>query len=134
MQWGSIRIKDITKVAGICGILIPIVIFTGIGLAMVYSPWFEWTNHALSDLGVEGVSAFFFNNAMILGGVLTFMFSLGLMRFLSNKTGAYLLCASSLALIGIGLIPETIFYLHFFYIKFILYTVDIVIYNHWTNN
>jgi len=129
MQWGSIRIQNITKIAGICGILIPIVIFTGIALAMIHSPWFEWTEHALSDLGIDGISAFFFNNGMIIGGILTFIFSLGLMRFLSNKTGAYILCASSLALIGIGLIPETIFYLHFFTSSsfFILLTLSFLI-------
>jgi hypothetical membrane protein len=51
---------------------------------------------------------------MILGGVLTFIFSLGLLRVLSNKAGAYLLMASSFALIGIGVFPETVYVLHFF--------------------
>ncbi len=129
MQWGSIRIKNITKIAGICGILIPVVIFTCIALAMAHSPWFEWTKHALSDLGIEGISAFFFNYGMILGGILVFIFSIGLMRFLSNKTGAYILCASSLALIGIGLIPETTFFLHFFTSTsfFVLLTLSFII-------
>ena len=129
MQWGSIRTKNITKIAGICGILIPIVIFACIALAMAHSPWFEWTEHALSDLGIEGISAFFFNYGMMIGGILIFVFSLGLIRFLSNKTGAYILCASSLALIGIGLIPETIFYLHFFISAsfFILLTLSFII-------
>jgi len=131
MQWGSLRIRNITKIAGICGILIPVVIFTCIGLAMAHSPWFVWTQHALSDLGIDGVSAFFFNNGMIIGGILTFIFSLGLIRFLSNKTGAYILSASALALIGIGLIPETekLFFLHFFTSTsfFILLTLSFII-------
>lgn len=104
---------NITKIAGICGILIPIVIFSFIGLAISSSPWFRWTQHALSDLGVEGISAIFFNSGMILGGILAFIFSLGLIKILSKRTGAYLFSLSSLSLIGIGLFPETIDIAHF---------------------
>jgi len=103
---------EITKIAGFCGILIPIVIFTFIGLAISQSPWFRWTDHALSDLGVEGISAFLFNNGIILSGILAFVFSLGLIKELSNKAGAYLFSLSSLALIGIGIWPENIDTLH----------------------
>ena len=104
--------SSIIKIAGICGIMIPIVIFTCIGLAMTESPWFSWTQHALSDLGIEGISAIYFNFGMILGGIFAFIFSLGLIKLLSNKTGAYLLSLSSLALIGIGLFPETVYVPH----------------------
>ena len=103
----------ITSIAGICGILIPIVVFICIGLAMFHSPWFRWTKHALSDLGVEGTSAIFFNSGMIIGGILAFVFSLGLIKILQNKIGAYTLCLSSVALIGIGIFPETVYTLHF---------------------
>jgi hypothetical membrane protein len=103
----------ITRVAGICGILIPIVIFISLSLAMSDSPWFRWTHNALSDLGVEGLSAFFFNNGIILGGLLAFVFSIGLAKRLSKKTGAYILAASSLGLIGAGLFPKTVFILHY---------------------
>lgn len=103
----------ITRITGICGILIPIVVFLCIGIAMSYSPWFNWTEHALSDLGVEGISAIFFNSGMIIGGILTFGFSLGMIRLMENKIGAYTLSISSIALIGIGIFPETIFTIHF---------------------
>jgi len=103
----------IIRVAGICGILIPIVVFTCIGLAITQSPWFRWTQHALSNLGVEGISAAFFNSGMILSGILAFIFSLGLIKILSNKIGAYLLCLSSLALFGVGLFPVTVYIPHF---------------------
>lgn len=106
--------NSLTKIAGVCGIFIPVVIFTCLGLAIGSSPWFTWTHHALSDLGVEGNSAGFFNIGMIIGGVLIFVFSLGLIKVLAHKIGAYLLCLSSLALVGIGLFPETIASLHFF--------------------
>jgi len=108
------RQSGITRIAGICGILIPVVIFTCLGLSLVSSPWFIWTQHALSDLGIQQNTAVVFNNGLILGGILALIFSLGLITILSNKIGAYLLALSSLALIGIGLFPETIFVLHFF--------------------
>jgi hypothetical membrane protein len=107
------RQSGITRVAGICGILIPVVMFTCLGLSIASSPWFTWTQHALSDLGIQKNTAILFNNGMILGGILTLIFSLGLIKILSNKTGAYLLALSSVALIGIGLFPETIFTIHF---------------------
>ena len=60
--------------AGICGMLSPIVIFTFLGLSLSQAPWFQWTQHALSNLGIKGVSAIFFNSGFILGGILTFIF------------------------------------------------------------
>jgi hypothetical membrane protein len=107
------RRSGITRVAGVCGILIPIVIFACLGLAIAGSPWFTWTQHALSDLGISENTAVLFNYGMVLGGIFTFIFSLGLRKVLSNKIGASLLSVSSFALIGIGLFPETVFVLHF---------------------
>ena len=118
-----------TRIAGICGILLPFVIFTSIGLSIVSSPWFAWTQHALSDLGIRQNTAILFNIGIILGGVLALIFSLGLMKLLSNKIGPRILAFSSCALIGIGLFPETIFTLHFITSAFffILLTVALLI-------
>lgn len=106
----KLRIK---KLAGICGVFVPIVIFISIWLAILEAPWFRWTHNALSDRGVEGASAVFFNNGIILGGLLAVIFSLGLAKTLSNKIGPYLLAISSLALIAAGLFPQTVFTLHY---------------------
>ncbi len=108
-----INIIDTTKLAGLCGILTPFIFLISILIAMLYSPWFKWTNNALSDLGAEGISAFFLNNGLIFAGVLGFIFSIGLIKILSIKIGGYLLAISSLSLIGVGLFPITIFNLHF---------------------
>jgi len=104
---------NITRLAGVCGILIPVVIFLCISLAMTDAPWFEWTQHALSDLGIGGISAFFFNNGLIIGGILVLIFSIGLAKSFTKKTGAYILAISAIGLIGAGLFPKTIFELHF---------------------
>lgn len=104
---------NIVRIAGICGVLLPIVMFSCLGLSIASSPWFTWTDHALSDLGVQENTAVLFNYGMILGGVLTFVFSLGLRKVFSNKTGVYLLMVSSWAMIGIGVFPQSLFVLHF---------------------
>lgn len=104
----------ITRIAGICGILVPVVVFTGLALALAQSPWFGWANNALSDLGVRDNVAAIFNNGILLGGIFAFIFSVGLAKILSKKIGAYALAISSLALVGVGLFPETIFTLHYF--------------------
>ena len=106
------RSQIIMKLAGLCGILAALFVFGGIGGAMAHAPWFDWTQHALSDLGVLSGLSTFFNSGMVLAGVCFFVFSLGLTTLLSKKLGGYLLCISSLALISIGLFPETIYAVH----------------------
>jgi hypothetical membrane protein len=112
-QYLQRRNLAIIRVAGICGILLPFVVFATLGFSIALSPWFTWTQHAISDLGIQQNTAMIFNNGIIFGGILTLIFSFGLMKILSKKIGAYLLFVSALALIGIGLFPETIFTLHF---------------------
>ena len=125
------QIKNIRliKITALSGIMTPIIIFTSIFFAISVAPWFEWTNNALSNLGVEGLSAFFFNSGLILGGFLILIFSLCLLRLLKNKIGAYLLFGSSFSLMGIGIFPETIFLLHYFTSAafFILITITMLI-------
>ena len=41
----------IIKLSGICGIMLPIVIISGLLLALPRAPWFSWTENAISDLG-----------------------------------------------------------------------------------
>ena len=131
MRLRKIEYASMTRIAGICGILLPIVVFTSIVLALSRSPWFDWTHHALSDMGVETVTASIFNNGMVLGGILIFVFSLGMMKSLSNKTGPCLLCISSFALIGIGVFPEyeEIFIIHFITSAsfFVLLTISLLV-------
>ncbi|MEW6592648.1 MAG: DUF998 domain-containing protein [Candidatus Hadarchaeota archaeon] len=72
-------------------------------------PNFSWTNNVLSDLGV-GATASTFNSALMAGGALALVFSVGL--FLANKgalwkVGVVLLLIDAVMLFGIGLFPET---------------------------
>jgi len=114
MQQKSIFTKyNIIRIAGVCGVLLPIVMFGCLGLSIATSPWFTWTDHALSDFGVQQTTAALFNNGMIIGGFLAFVFSLGLRKVLSSKIGASLLMVSALAMIGIGVFPQSLFVMHF---------------------
>ena len=119
----------ITKLAGLCGILIPFVFLISILIAMINSPWFKWTNNALSDMGAEGLSAFFFNNGLIFAGLLALIFSIGLIKILSIRIGGYIIAISSLSLIGVGIFPITIFDLHYIVsaIFFITLTIGLLI-------
>jgi len=125
----SIKKSGTTNISGLCGIFMPFAFLISILIAMLHSPWFKWTNNALSDLGAEGVSAFFFNNGLIIAGLLAFIFSLGLIKILSIKIGGYIIALGSLALIGIGIFPITIFNLHYIAsaIFFISLTIGLLI-------
>jgi len=69
------------KLAELCGVIGPIIALAFIAFAIAYSPWFNWYTNALSDLGV-GEAALIFNLGLIVGGVLTTIFAIGMMQIL----------------------------------------------------
>lgn len=110
---------DWLKASGISGILAPLVAFTFILLAIVYSPQFSWTENALSDLGVvEGVTAVLFNSGLIISGILAILFACGLFVFLGNRTlgriGAFIFTLAALALVAIGNFTENFGRIHYY--------------------
>ena len=42
-----------TRVAGLLGVLAPIFTLTLIFVSVALSPWFDWRNNALSDMGIS---------------------------------------------------------------------------------
>lgn len=106
------------KISGICGIITPIITLTLISLAIGSYPPFSWTENALSDLGVqEGITAILFNSSLIIGGILTLIFALGLFLYLHNmlgKIGAFTFILDAFALSTIGVFPENIKSVHFY--------------------
>lgn len=113
---------NLLKAAGICGILAPIIGLSCIGLAILYSPWFSWTDNWLSDLGgfpgdepawaAHGISSILFNAGLIVAGILGIFFALGLRKSgIFNTTlgnaGTISLLLDTCALIGVGIFPET---------------------------
>jgi hypothetical membrane protein len=109
--------KKILRLAGVCGMVIPLVAFSCIFLAISLSPWFSWSANALSDLGV-GEAAVIFNSGLIAAGALSMVLSAGLWVAFSGqvfgRAGAVLLLASSLALSCIGVFSEAAPTIHMF--------------------
>jgi hypothetical membrane protein len=107
------------RMLGTCGFLAPVLAFAFILLAVASHPQFSWLDDALSDLGVvSGVTAVLFNSGLIVSGVLCFIFAAGLFVFLGERalgrTGAFVLVLASLALVAIGVFPESVRSVHYF--------------------
>jgi len=105
------------KIAGLCGVAEPFVAVIFLLLAISISPWFSWTDNALSDLGVQGRAAIIFNSALIVGGLLTVVFATGLAKTLRSglsRIGALILLLDGVSLSAIGIFPETFRELHLF--------------------
>ena len=115
------------RIAGLCGVLSPVIAFSCIGLAIFYSPWFSWTQSWLSDLGgtvgetpvwaARGIASIFFNTGLIVAGVLGILLVLGIIKsgvlgIRPGRLGALLLILDMCALCAIGVFPETTGNLH----------------------
>jgi len=103
--------KSFIRLAGIFGIISPILTFMLISLAISQAgSWFVWTERALSDLGVHAESALLFNSGLIIGGILNIIFALAVIRSYGNQTvgrsGAFFLLLSGIFLTSIGVFPE----------------------------
>lgn len=105
------------RLMGICGVLVPIVAFSCIGISIALSPWFTWRENALSDLGALSSPVWpIFDFGLIVSGALAVAFSYGLIGRLEERLGKaggviVLLGSASLALIGV--FPEDFGFVHF---------------------
>ena len=93
------------RLGGLCGILGSVLSLVMVFAATVISPWFRWDTNTLSELGVGEVSLVF-NSAVVIGGVLNFIFALGVRKYLSERRvvriGAVLIMLSSVCLAFVG--------------------------------
>ncbi len=102
----------------LCGIFAPIIAFICIFSAVASWSAFSWTNNALSDLGVQaGVTAPIFNSGLVLTGLLSIVFSFGLLHLLDNrlsgKIGVAVFATACVALVCIGIFNESFSPTHF---------------------
>ena len=106
------------RIAGICGVLAPVIAFSCILLAIASYSDFSWFNNALSDLGIVwGFTATIFNSGLIISGSLFLFFSLGLFFFLRTnlgRTGALILSLACISLIAIGIFNESFKPIHYY--------------------
>jgi len=110
--------QRILKVAGLSGVISPLIGLLMIYIAILNSPWFGWRENALSDLGVSGIASVFFNSGLIVSGVLIIFFSVGLREALKKtllgNIGSILLTLDGLSLMMIGFFPETCGLIHLY--------------------
>ncbi len=122
-----------TKVAGLCGIIGPVIALTSISLAILYAPWFSWTKNALSDLGVYGISAVIFNFGLIICGIATAIFGIGVKEILPkrilSRIGRITLTLDCIDLCAIGIFPETAGIIHFYVsvVFFVLLSISLIL-------
>jgi hypothetical membrane protein len=100
----------LTRLAGLCGIVSPIVTLTLIFVAIAQSPWFSWHDNALSDMGISQTPNSF-NAALLIGGVMYLMFVAGFFRWLGltsplSQLAAWLMLAGGIGLTLISIITE----------------------------
>jgi hypothetical membrane protein len=107
------------KLCGACGIVAPVVAFTGITVSLALTLSEGDSISALSDLGVQqGVTGILFNLVLVISGSLILVFALGLFAVLRRvalgKIGAFILVLDALALTAISVFPENVKPLHLY--------------------
>ena len=100
------------KVAGVCGISSQAIGLVSLLIVVSMSPWFSWTENYLSVLGIKGSATRLFNSGLILTGVLSAIFAIGLGRSLLldgllGQLGMASLILSSAALSIMGIFPRS---------------------------
>jgi hypothetical membrane protein len=97
----------LTRLAGLCGLITPVLTLTLIFISIALSPWFSWHDNALSDMGVSDVAPLF-NGALLSSGALYFVFVIGFLRWRGLRSrlaqiagGAMIVGAIGLFLIGV---------------------------------
>jgi len=101
-----VRYTKLVRFAGLCGVLGAVLPQIMIFAATILSPWFRWDTNALSELGV-GEESTLFNSAVLLGGILSSLFALGLWQYLKDarlvRIGVAIIVLSNvfLALVGV---------------------------------
>ena len=103
------------SIAAWFGIISPLCAAIFIGASIALSPWFSWTDNALSDLGVSPV-AFIFNSGLVLTGILILIpaISIAILEK-ENKlglTGAIMLLIMSISASCAGVFTERYYTLH----------------------
>jgi len=89
--------------------LTPPVALLGIGTAIMQSPWFSFSENALSDLGISN-AANIFNATLIISGLLSMFMATGMLTAFRGETvkraGAAIFILAGAALVCIGVFHE----------------------------
>ncbi|MEM4726766.1 MAG: DUF998 domain-containing protein [Candidatus Bathyarchaeia archaeon] len=121
----------VLRFSGLSGIAAVALGFSAVLLSIASSPWFTWTENALSDLGVGG-SGLIFNTGLIASGVLLIFFFLGLLKLSGGcwawKLGSYMFLADAISLVGVGVFNESFGRVHLYFslVFFILMPLSLI--------
>lgn len=103
------------EIAAWLGPIAPICAAIFIGISIVLSPWFSWTNNALSDLGISEV-AHIFNSGLILTGLLLSIFAISFVRINQGSrlglAGAISLFTTGVSVVGVGVFTKNSLRIH----------------------
>ena len=113
----SRRAAVVRKITAVCGIISQLVGITALlGAAISNSLWFSWTEDHISALGVEGSAKILFNSGLILAGLFSLIFAIGLGRcLLSGRLGQLAMVSfilGSVAVFDMGVFPRTFDFMH----------------------
>ena len=113
----SVQTRKLIRIAGVLGIVGSILPLVMILASTVFEKSFSWNKNALSDIGVSQ-TAWLFNGALIVGGLLNLLFAIGLRNYLGKtkclKIGVSLLIVSSISLLFVGVFTENYNVIHVF--------------------
>ena len=110
------RAAVVRRITGVCGIISQLVGLTALLVAVSNSPWFSWTENHISVFGVEGSAKTLFNGGLILAGIFSLIFAIGLGRcLLSGRLGQLAMVSlilGSIAVFDMGVFPRTWDFMH----------------------
>jgi len=100
------------SVAGVCGITSQALGLLSLLVAVSRSPWFSWTESYISVLGIKGSATTLFNSGLILTGVFSLVFAIGLGKSLPSgrllgQLGTISLVLGSASFAAMGIFPRT---------------------------
>ena len=111
----STKVQKLIRIAGISGIIASTLPLIVIFASTVLEKSFSWSKNALSDIGVSQ-TAWLFNIALIIGGLLNLLFAFGLRNYFGKtrwlKIGVSLLIVSSISLALVGVFTENYSIIH----------------------
>lgn len=102
----------LTNLSRLCGLLSPVSGVLFVWLAIAHAPWFRFTEHDLSMLGVNGWASGFFNWGLGLTGLLSLAYAAGCARqwsrlLLLQRFAILSLALGSIGLALVGFVPRT---------------------------
>ena len=111
----SPQVKKLIRLAGISGIIGSTLPLIMIFESTMLEKSFSWNKNALSDIGISQ-TAWLFNSALIVGGLLNLLFATGLRNYLDktrwSKRGVSLFIISSISLALVGVFTENYNIIH----------------------